>query len=149
MKRSIKGREPIDLSKLKRLFQNEKKMVKVKPGLVVSSLEKRHISIYLDEHPLVVINGETADARHLLSKRMKELCRKSGYTYLEDTSREEMTILTKDKTYRLIVDYYYEVHEGEVKLHMNEMVILFPEKDNKVDFSSAYHFLSSTFFHKL
>ncbi len=124
-------------------------MVEAKPSLVVSSLEKRHIAIYLDEQPLVVITGETADARHLLSKKMKELCRKSGHTFLEDTSREEMTIFTKDNTYKLIVDYYYEVHEGEVKLHMNEMVILFPQKDNKVDFSSAHHFLSSTFFHKL
>lgn len=137
------------MSKFTRLFKSEKKMVEVKPSLVVSSLEKRHISIYLDEHPLVVITGETADARHLFSKRMKELCRKSGYAFLEDTSREEMTIFTKDNTYKLIVDYYYEVHEGEVKLHMNEMVILFPQKDNKVDFSSAHHFLSSTFFHKL
>lgn len=137
------------MSKFKRLFKSEKRIVKVEPNLVVSSLEKKHISIYLNEHPLVVIKGETSDARHLLSKRMKELCRESGYTYQEDTSREEMTIITKDKTYRLIVDYYYEVHEEEVKLHMNEMVILFPQQDNEVEFSSAYHFLSSTFFHKL
>ena len=139
----------IDLNILKKLFKNEKKMVEVKPSLVASQLEERHNSIYLNEHPLIVIKGENADARNLLSKRMKELCRKNGYTYQENLLKEEITILTKDNTYRLIVDYYYEVHDEEVNLHMDEMVILFPIEDNEINLSNAYYFLMTNFFRQL
>lgn len=118
-----------------------------KKGLIrVYTLEKRDLSSFLEKNPIAIIKGKDSEVRYILSDRMRSICKLKGFHFEDDLMNDVLKITSKEIGEMILkVDYYYEFRDKQFDFHMEEIILLYPEKENKTEYDKAFRLIHHYF----